>query len=166
MFCLFFDSTGFWTSLWLHCTHKETTQHGNSIYDSQSGRFSTRRWGVTYQGPGLCTSEAWSSVSHGTRNIFHTDFVVVFPSFALVTFYSLVYRSFPGPGGLDFRWEECKGENYVFKFLTIFSILWLCSLNIFHRFRPSFCVLFVLWLDQFLDIFVITLHEQRNNTTL
>ena len=42
-----------------------------------------------------------------SRNIFHTDFVVVFPSFALVTFCSLVYCSFPGPRGLDFRWEEC-----------------------------------------------------------
>ena len=55
--CLFFDLTSFWTSSWLHCTHKETTQHGNSIYESQTGRFSTRRWGVPYQGPGICMSE-------------------------------------------------------------------------------------------------------------
>ena len=35
----------------------------------------------------------------------------------------------------------------------------------FTGFDLSFCALFVLWLDQFLDIFVITLHTQRNNTT-
>ena len=57
MLCLFFDLTSFWTSSWLHCTHKETTQHGNSIYESQTGRFSTGRWGVPYQGPGICMSE-------------------------------------------------------------------------------------------------------------
>ena len=65
-FCVLFV---FWLDRFLDifvitCTHKETTQHGNSICDSQTGRFSTRRWGVPYQGPGLCTSEAWSSVSH------------------------------------------------------------------------------------------------------
>ena len=33
-------------------------------------------------------------------------------------------------------------------FGQIFSILWPCSSNLFYQFRPSFCVLFVLWLDR------------------
>ena len=54
--------------LWLY-THKETTQHGNSIYDRRTGRFSTRRWGSTsrpwplhVQGHGL-----WAAVFDSTR---------------------------------------------------------------------------------------------------
>ena len=57
------------------------------------------------------------------------------------------------------------GGKFCFSFWQIFSILQPRSSNLFYQFQPSFCVLFVLWLDRFLDIFVITLHTQRNNTT-
>ena len=64
--------------------------------------------------------------------------------------------------GLCFR---LLGGKLCFSFGQIFSILLPCSSNLFYPFQPSFCVLFVLWLDRILDIFVIMLHEQRNNTT-
>ena len=35
-----------------YIAHPKKQQHGNSIYDCQTGRFSTWRWGVPYQGPG------------------------------------------------------------------------------------------------------------------
>ena len=61
--------------------------------------------------------------------------------------------------------RSVRGKITCFSFGKIFSILQPHSSNLFYRFRLSFCALFVLWLDQFLDIFVITLHTQRNNTT-
>ena len=61
--------------------------------------------------------------------------------------------------------RNARGKIMWLSFWQIFSILQPCNLNLFYRFRPSFCVLFVFWLDLFLDIFVITLHTQRNNTT-
>ena len=59
--------------------------------------------------------------------------------------------------------RSVRGKITCFSFGKIFSILQPHSSNLFYRFRLSFCALFVLWLDQFLDIFVITLHTQRNN---
>ena len=41
-----------------------------------------------------------------------------------------------------------RGKIMCFSFGQIFSILRLHSSNLFYRFRPSFCVLFVLWLDR------------------
>ena len=61
--------------------------------------------------------------------------------------------------------RNARGKIMCFSFWQIFSILQPCNLYLFYRFPPSFCVLFVFWLDWFLDIFVITLHTQRNNTT-
>ena len=61
--------------------------------------------------------------------------------------------------------RSVRGKITCFSFGKIFSILRPHSSNLFYWFRLSFCALFVLWLDQFLDIFVITLHTQRNNTT-
>ena len=42
-----------------------------------------------------------------SRNVFYIDFRPCISVFAIVTFCSLVHRSFPRPGGLDLRWEEC-----------------------------------------------------------
>ena len=59
--------------------------------------------------------------------------------------------------------RSVRGKITCFSFGKIFSILRPHSSNLFYWFRLRFCALFVLWLDQFLDIFVITLHTQRNN---
>ena len=117
MLCLFFDLTSFWTSSWLHCTHKETTTWQLYLWPSN--------WPVFNMEMGCSISRPWLVL--GGRN--------------------------------------ARGKIMCFSFGQIFSILQPPSSNSFYQFRPSFCFLFVLWLDRFLDIFLITLHTQRNNTT-
>ena len=157
VFCSFFDSTGFWNSSWLHCTHKESTQHGNSIYDCRTGRFSTRRWGVPHQGPGLCMSEDavfgqpcfWQHpffISWGSASTYRTQ-----RTFRLLHLHSSVQLPTPGWSArkhwilfvLSFIFlsldqevlisggRNARGKITRLSFRQIFSVLWPGNLNLF-----------------------------------
>ena len=67
-------------------------------------------------------------------------FVVHFLLLTLASFCSLVHCSFPQPGGLNLRWEECQGKNLCILVRTML-------VQAFFQFRFS-CTQFILWLDR------------------